>query len=417
MKTLRTLTFVLLLLLLCFRLPGQSMDDPCKASFVALPDSSSSFPFMYHFKDQSTGVINEWLWEFGDGTASSEKNPSHQYDAPGTYAVCLTIGGANDTITCSDQYCFEISTLDYFSLGGLAYAGEYPLNNPVINGDTGVASLYRIINDQIVFVEDHYFTEYGYFWFGYLFSGQYMIKVGLTAGSPNYHNYFTTYYGDETSWTKADLINVSTTSQYEAEIHLIPVKELATSFGTIRGYVKFEQGNAYSMPPISQTTVILADKYHTPLQFTQPNPEGYFEFSGIPFDSYYLNADATGKPSSTVNIILSENAPLVEGINLTVFGSNVNYIPEEAENSILLASVYPNPAGENLNISLYSGISSPVLILVTDVTGKNHFKASEMSEKGLNHYTIPTSTLPPGVYLLQIRPEGSYRPISTRFIK
>ena len=181
---------------------GPVSDTLCQALFSVVTDSLTSYPFYYHFKDLSSGALNFWYWDFGDGSFSTEKNPSHQYDQPGTYKVCLTVADQNDTSACSDQFCQEITTLDYFSLGGLVYAGEYPLNNPVVTGDTGIASLYRIVNQQIVFVEDHYFQDYGYYWFGYLFPGEYMVKVGLTQGSPGYKNYFTTYFGNDISWTK-----------------------------------------------------------------------------------------------------------------------------------------------------------------------------------------------------------------------
>ena len=32
-----------------------------------------------------------WLWDFGDGTQSSERNPVHEFPGPGAYEVCLTV--------------------------------------------------------------------------------------------------------------------------------------------------------------------------------------------------------------------------------------------------------------------------------------------------------------------------------------
>jgi PKD repeat protein len=57
------------------------------------------------FTDRSEdddGSIENWLWNFGDGTTSSQRNPSHSYGSAGRYAVLLTVtddDGATDTRT------------------------------------------------------------------------------------------------------------------------------------------------------------------------------------------------------------------------------------------------------------------------------------------------------------------------------
>ena len=45
------------------------------------------------FKDESRGKITSWHWDFGDGTASAEQNPVHQYKDAGKYIVILDIEG------------------------------------------------------------------------------------------------------------------------------------------------------------------------------------------------------------------------------------------------------------------------------------------------------------------------------------
>jgi gliding motility-associated-like protein len=47
----------------------------------------------------SNGVINGYLWNFGDGGTSALQNPSHNYTAPGFYTVRLIVTTANG---CSD---------------------------------------------------------------------------------------------------------------------------------------------------------------------------------------------------------------------------------------------------------------------------------------------------------------------------
>lgn len=49
-------------------------------------DSELSVQFM----DESLGIPTSWLWDFGDGSTSTEQNPCHKYTEPGQYSVSLT---------------------------------------------------------------------------------------------------------------------------------------------------------------------------------------------------------------------------------------------------------------------------------------------------------------------------------------
>ena len=50
-------------------------------------------PLSVHFTDRSLGEITSWRWSFGDGTTSSQRNPTKVFGQPGTYAVALTVKG------------------------------------------------------------------------------------------------------------------------------------------------------------------------------------------------------------------------------------------------------------------------------------------------------------------------------------
>jgi PKD repeat protein len=53
------------------------------------------------FKDRSQGEITGWKWDFGDGSTSTEQNPTHQYKAKpgkaGIYTVILNVTGPAGT--------------------------------------------------------------------------------------------------------------------------------------------------------------------------------------------------------------------------------------------------------------------------------------------------------------------------------
>lgn len=70
------------------------------ASFDASPLSGPA-PLLVSFADTSADRPSGWLWDFGDGTTSSERNPVHDYLAPGTYDVTLTVtnDAGSDSVT------------------------------------------------------------------------------------------------------------------------------------------------------------------------------------------------------------------------------------------------------------------------------------------------------------------------------
>lgn len=57
------------------------------------------------FSDNSYYRPEEWLWDFGDGSGSTERNPIHSYAAPGEYYVCLSVSNEYD----SDTACHWVS--------------------------------------------------------------------------------------------------------------------------------------------------------------------------------------------------------------------------------------------------------------------------------------------------------------------
>ncbi|GIV30656.1 MAG: hypothetical protein KatS3mg029_0007 [Saprospiraceae bacterium] len=73
------------------------------AGFRHAIDSSNSLRVI--FTDNSFYAPTDWLWDFGDGSTSSLKDPLHKYASPGTYLVCLTVSNQYD----SDTFCREVT--------------------------------------------------------------------------------------------------------------------------------------------------------------------------------------------------------------------------------------------------------------------------------------------------------------------
>src|SRR5690606_10307152 len=79
------------------------------------------------FTDMSTGDgISAWRWEFGDGSESTDRNPSHTYAEAGTFRVRLTVtnpggedrSGQDVTVTAPpptppvSNFTFTVNNLD-----------------------------------------------------------------------------------------------------------------------------------------------------------------------------------------------------------------------------------------------------------------------------------------------------------------
>jgi len=85
-----------------------SSDNETKTDYVAVSDTgpkadfsaeplNGDEPLTVAFTDLSTsydGIVS-WLWDFGDGSTSTEQNPSHQYTQDGVYTVSLTVAEAD----------------------------------------------------------------------------------------------------------------------------------------------------------------------------------------------------------------------------------------------------------------------------------------------------------------------------------
>ena len=70
------------------------------AVFSVAPATGTA-PLTVQFSDASTGDIDTWNWNFGDGETSTEQNPTYIYQNPGDYDVTLQVSGSegNDSTT------------------------------------------------------------------------------------------------------------------------------------------------------------------------------------------------------------------------------------------------------------------------------------------------------------------------------
>lgn len=69
---------------------GGGNNTPPSASFSSNV-VTGNMPLTVNFTDQSTNNPTSWLWQFGDGTTSTEQNPTHTFTEAGNYTIQLQV--------------------------------------------------------------------------------------------------------------------------------------------------------------------------------------------------------------------------------------------------------------------------------------------------------------------------------------
>ncbi len=389
----------------------------CHSDFSAMADSSSQEMYRFFFTDESLGYPDNWLWDFGDGNTSHNRNPAHTYDEPGTYEVCLNTWNSNYP-NCNDTYCKLVKTSDYHQLGGMAFMGEDPMNNPYPQGDTGMAILYRQREDHsLIAVDTTYFHELGYYWFTNMMEMKYVIRIGLSPASTHYHDFVPSYYSEAMTWQDADVFMLND-NMFEMNTSLVYAEGAENGPGRISGRVMAGDERNEAHRGFHDLPVILTDAISkTPLEWTSTNEFGEFEFNSLALGTYTLYADAAGIWSEPETVLLDENTVMIDTVYIEMFQTAPLAIDEPEPLQIQLSALYPNPVSDQLHLELKAISRQSAEIRILNLTGQLVNQLGVEVLKGRNSISLNTAGLPGGIYLLMIRWEGRDQVISQRFIK
>jgi len=115
-----------------YHLTITDVDNKPTAQFSA-DISSGEVPLTVYFFDESLSEdgLDSWLWDFGDGTTSTEQLPSHIYEDAGLYPVSLTvteIDGDKDVVVVGDYITAERDRIP-IEFGNVAASLEWQMIN------------------------------------------------------------------------------------------------------------------------------------------------------------------------------------------------------------------------------------------------------------------------------------------------
>jgi len=389
------------------------LNTQCRAGFIAVLDSGNKVENSFLFQDLSYGNPNKWAWTFGDGASSQDRNPIHQYTTPGNYTVCLTITKEDSTGAwdCFDTTSRIVRTCSYYNVGGLLFAGLFPINNPQLTGDTGVAYLYRSHNQWIAPVDTTRFTYLGYYTFLHVPEGTYIIKAGLTKGSAHYNKYLPAYSGDQVKWqmTASFLLNQNI---FDKTIHLFAANDSLSGPAMMKGSAVYMGDNS----KLSNAEILLFDDKLVPVRATSTDAEGLFEFHALPFGTYNLYPEVTGKYARILQVTVDSAHLIIDGLQLEVFDHDITGIsPGPDRNDIKIGKIYPNPVTEDFQFMVQSQNTITIQAEILTFTGVQIFIKIIEPVQGTILMTLPLRSVPCGMYFLVVK-TGDGRILNTQKI-
>jgi PKD repeat protein len=158
-------------------LSGSSPPTGPVAAFIA-DQQTGTIPLTVQFTDQSSGTTPlTYAWDFGDGSISTLRNPSHVYTASGIYTVRLTVTNSAGSDTATKTGFITAGVMPVAAFTSNVTSGMTPLAVQYTDQSTGSPVLHYswdLDNDTIIdsTLQNPTFT--------YTVPGRYTIKETVT---------------------------------------------------------------------------------------------------------------------------------------------------------------------------------------------------------------------------------------------
>lgn len=351
----------------------------CKAEFEASTRVVCTGSTV-NFSDLSYNSVSGWNWSFPGGSpaTSTSQNPTVTYSTPGTYAVTLTStdGGTSQTTTKTNY----ITVLPGGSI--LPYAESFE-NYTVLDQTTfwkpatlGTAETWEL------------YTSDGA-------TGTKSLRIhNYNSGAGNQHILNSGNF---------DLSNLGTNEVVTFSFKYAYKKRNSSNNEILRFKVSSDCGEFYSVRKTisnnslssevssSEYTPVAGDwvQVHVPnitSNYFINNLQTQFEFTSDNGNNFYLD-------------------------DINFYRGDQNSLGLENLESVSDVTVFPNPADELVNLQFVAPTAGTVVIEVRDITGKLVETQTIKAQAGTNLVLFDTNAYANGMYMMNIRANGSAKTI------
>jgi hypothetical protein len=352
---------------------GVDISTLCKSAFTASRNTACVGDTLF-FTDKSISTPTSWLWNFGDGNTSTERNPYYVFYAPGTYYVKLTASKGNTTLI-SDSLMVRINDAasanpyfvqDFENIN--SFAASQLMNNTdnanLLFSLSGNLQGYNSNRAAVIRMDDTTATYSGR-------SGMISPALDLTTVTAPALSFKFAF--SQKVINGNDKMEVFLSNDC-GKTWTIKVRKIGVSFRTVS--TAQTDKNWVPQDSLEWQAVSLA----IPAQYTG---------SGFMFKIEFTNYQG--------------NAFYIDNININPAAYNSLQKVELQDVQLM-----PNPASGNI---MLDGLPEPMHIELTDITGRTCI-ANRMVE---NNEPIDINMLAPGVYHISLQGTNSF--CVKRFIK
>jgi len=420
---------------------GQGSD--CEANFVYFPSNTNVQQIRFRDRSNAKGSIVNYIWDFGDGTWSTLKNPVHTFNKQGLYNICLSITNSNGISNMSCQTIRVGANANDLPKANFTYqvdpdsltvylqntsSGQYSLlqwqlgdgysttdSNPIYTYSQ--AGLYLVS----LRVSDNTYTSYRYR----------LLNVGLTDTFAVKFAYIVNQYSKKAGGYPVDFIGAGLGDEVRLKWNFGDGNTDTTSNSPTHVYA--DTGTYQVCLTMSDPITGQAATYCEPItaqslcQSDTIKPTAlcksitvYLNSSGVvditPLDIDNGSSDACGIASrilskthftqsnlgnNTVTLTVADamgNSASCNAIVNVQKGTNIdNYTPIEL-------AVYPNPFAKLLYVHLFLEQTDQVEITLTDLAGKRVKTLEKANQQaGEKLYLFDMSDIRNGSYILQVK--------------
>lgn len=321
--------------------------SPCSVSFtstavgnnaaIATATATGAAPFSYQ-------------WDTGEQTESILVTISGMY--------CVTMADANG---CTAIYCDSVYVDDPDNnlISGQIFLGDATNVNTFVTGQ-----VYLIVHDDqagtltaidTVGIAATPANPGGYYSFGSVPDGDYLVKVALDPNTNGYAENLPTYYGDVLYWDQATTITTPYMGTNAFDITTVAGVNPGGP-GFIGGLITdganlWSGGSERGDDPIAGVSVLLLNESEEPVTHTGSDVEGKFSFDNLAWGTYKLVVEIWGIPQGEKWVTIGPDNPSIADVEFEITDTSINTNTNEVSVVGTLVA-HPNPVQNMLTIAL-----------------------------------------------------------------